>query len=90
MSEAPAGWRIANGSTVTVAASAIGVVIYLAGFISGYLLLRENVSTLQLSVAAATVSIELLSTRVTKLEDKVEYTNQGVADLKALLKGTRQ
>ena len=71
-------------------ASALGIILYLAGFVSGYLLLRESVSALQLSAAATSISIELLSTRLTKLEDKVEYTNQGVIDLKALLAGTKR
>ena len=84
----PVGWRVANGSTVTAVASAIGIVLYMAGFVSGYLLLRENVGTLQVAMSETQVSLELLSTRMTKLEDKVEYTNQGVADLKALL-GTK-
>ena len=90
MSETILNGRKFNGSLVVAVASSLGTILYLAGFVSGYLLLRENVTALQLAGAATTVSIELLSTRLTRLEDKVEYTNQGVVDLKAILAGTKR
>jgi len=90
-----------TAATVGAIASTLGILIYAIGFVSGYLLLREHVTTLESGNVAMVqrldaLSVEIvrdretLSSRLTTLEAKADYTAQGIADLKALTAGTRR
>jgi len=79
-----------SAATIGAVASTIGILVYVIGFVSGYLMVRQNVSDLQASSVTILARLELLSERMTKLEDKADYTAQGVADLKALKAGTNR
>jgi len=76
-----------SAASIGAIASVIGIFIYAIGFISGYLVLRDSVLSLQTGNAETKIIVQDISERLTKLEDKVDYTAQGIADLKALKAG---
>ena len=80
----------ASAATIAAIASILSILIFLGGFIAGALTLRENVNRLQTDLAEIKTRLDLMVGRLTKLEDKVDYTAQGVADLKALTAGTKR
>lgn len=88
-----------TASTVAAIASCLGVLVYAAGFVTGAMTLRDNVTNLQAGITVIqtrlnamnttiVVDREMLSTRLTKLESESAYTAQGIADLKLLRSGT--
>ena len=90
-----------SAATIGAIASTIGVLVYAIGFISGALMLRQNVTDLRggLVEIQSRLNImergnrddrEMLSTRLTKLESQAAYTAQGIADLKVLRAGTNR
>jgi hypothetical protein len=79
-----------NAATIAATASSIGIVIFLGGFITGYLVMRQNLDDMRTSVAAIKSSLESLQSRLTHVEDDTHYAAQGIADLKALTAGTHR
>ena len=86
-----------NAATIAAVSSSLGIVIFLGGFITGFLVMRQNLTDLQNSNAEikmelSTVKTELATmvTRLTHVEDDSHYAAQGIADLKALTAGTKR
>ena len=80
----------ASAAVIAAVGSILSIVVFLGGFVVGALTLRSNVTTLQVDLADIKGRLDSVSNRLTKLEDKVDYTAQGVADLKALTAGTKR
>lgn len=87
-----------SASTVAAIASCMGILVYVAGFVTGAMTLRDNVTNLQAGITVIQTRLndmnttivmdrETLSTRLTKLESESAYTAQGIADLKLLRSG---
>jgi hypothetical protein len=79
-----------NAATVAAVFSVLGSLLYAAGYVTSSLPMSGHLAVLQIHVAQIQASLDSVSTRLTKLEDKVDYTAQGVADLKALKAGTNR
>jgi hypothetical protein len=90
-----------TAATVAAVSSVLGILVYAIGFVSGALVLKSNVDALQAGNIEirgdlkalrdqAMLSREEESVRLTKLESKLDYTTQGIADLKALRAGTNR
>ena len=79
-----------TAATIAAVSSSLGIVIFLGGFITGFLVMRQNLTDLQNKTAAIQSELSSISNRMTKIEDKMDYTVQGVADLKALTAGTHR
>lgn len=79
-----------NAATVAAVASVLGIVVYLGGFISGYMLMRQNLTDLQDKVDKMQITQDAMSDRLTHVEADAHYTAQGIADLKALKAGTNR
>jgi hypothetical protein len=71
-------------------ASSLGIFVYLGGFISGYMLMRQNLTDLQAKVDVMQVKLDTMSDRMTHVEADAHYSAQGIADLKALTAGTKR
>ena len=80
----------ASAAVIAAVGSILSVVIFIGGFIAGALTLEHSVVTLQSDLGDIKLRLDSVSNRLTKLEDKVDYTAQGVADLKALTAGTKR
>jgi hypothetical protein len=90
MSDVPSNGYHLHAPTIAAVASVVGIVIYVAGFASGYIMMRQNLNDLQSKLIEMQAEMSSMSTRLIKLEDKVDYTAQGIADLKALTAGTKR
>jgi len=64
--------------------------VFLGGFITGFLVMRTNLTDLQARVAGIESKLESISDRMTHVEADTHYAAQGVADLKALKAGTNR
>lgn len=79
-----------NAATIAAVASVLGIVVYLGGFISGYMLMRQNLTDLQVKVGEMQGHLESMSERMAHVEADAHYSAQGIADLKALTAGTKR
>jgi cell division protein FtsX len=79
-----------NAATIAAVASVLGIVVYLGGFISGYMLMRQNLTDLQASNIEIKAELAIVVARLTHVEDDSHYAAQGIADLKALTAGTKR
>jgi len=69
--------------TIATIGAALAIVGYIVGWGSGYVVQREALQTLE-------VKVNDIQTRLTHVEDDARYAAQGVADLKALVAGTKR
>jgi hypothetical protein len=79
-----------NPATIAAIASSLGIVVYVAGFLSGYMLMRQNLTDLQNKVDTMQARMESVLERLSHVEADAHYTAQGIADLKALTAGTKR
>ena len=73
-----------NAATVAAVASVLGIIVYIGGFVSGYMLMRQNLTDLQIKVDGMQIRLEAALDRLTHIEADAHYTAQGIADLKKL------
>ena len=78
-----------NAATIAAVASSLGIFVYLGGFISGYMLMRQNLTDIQVKVVELQSKLDIMSDRMAHVEADAHFTAQGVADLKALTAGTK-
>jgi cell division protein FtsX len=79
-----------NAATIAAVASVLGILVYVGGFISGYMLMRQNLTDLQTKVDGMQVRLDSVLDRLTHVEADAHYTAQGIADLKLLRAGTNR
>jgi len=79
-----------NAATIAAVASVLGIIVYLGGFISGYMLMRQNLTDLQVRVGEMQTRLDAVLDRLTHVEADAHYAAQATADLKALIAGTKR
>lgn len=85
----PRGYRI-SAATIAAVASVLGIMVYIGGFVSGYMLMRQSLTDLQAKVDIMQSKVDEMADRLTHVEADAHYTAQGIADLKALKAGTNR
>jgi len=79
-----------SAATIAAVASSLGIFVYAGGFITGYMMMRQNLTELQTRVVDMQAKLDGVSDRLTHVEADAHFTAQGVADLKALTAGTKR
>jgi hypothetical protein len=83
------GYQVHLPTLATIGAG-LAIIGYIIGWGSGYVAQREALNGLQAKVGEVQGELTGVSNRLTHVEDDARYAAQGVADLKALVAGTKR